>query len=262
MQALAAVVFERTPEGAAKVGSNSDTLPRALRSVLLAVDGRSSVARYEPFLPSLMPLDEKFAALEQLGLLRRKGSLDVGPVGLTCPALEPEAAEVGLSGTAPTESMPDESMSDESTPDLKPDFELDFEPELQALSRQTGLIPDNPARLTGQGASPDSWDDMASFARLANQAAATVTAPRHSPRPAVAGATTRLEDLLADMEAFLSQAVGLDGLPVAIMVAQISSIEQLRLELPSYSELLRSYGLGAQTEAHLTSLETQLAGCS
>jgi hypothetical protein len=250
MQALAAVVFERTPEGATKVSSSSssDTLPRALRSVLLAVDGRSSVARYEPFLTSLMPLDEKFAALEQLGLLRRKGGAGADPVGLTRSAFEPEAAEVPLSDTAPTGSTPD--------------FEPDFESELQALSRQMGVISDNSARMTGQSPSPDSWDDMASFERLANQAAATVTAPKHSPGPAVAGATTALEDLLADMEAFLSQAVGLDGLPVAIMVAQISSIEQLRLELPSYGELLRSYGLGAPTEAHISSLETQLARCS
>jgi hypothetical protein len=260
MQALAAVVFERTPEGAAKVVSSSDTLPRALRSVLLAVDGRSSVARYEPFLTSLMPLDEKFAALEQLGLLRRKGGPAAGSVGLTQPALEPDGAEDGLSDTAPTEFMPDLEL--DSEPDSEPNSPPDFEPELQALSRQMGLIPDNPTPTTGQGPSPDSWDDMASFARLANRAAATVIAPKRVQRPAVAGTTTRLEDLLAEMEAFLSKAVGLDGLPVAIMVAQISSIEQLRLELPSYSELLRSYGLGAQTEAHITSLETQLALCS
>ena len=74
MEALATVVFERTPKGAESANSNTDTLARALRSVLLAVDGRSSVARYEPFLAALMPLAEKFAALEQLGLLRRKSS--------------------------------------------------------------------------------------------------------------------------------------------------------------------------------------------
>ena len=242
MQALADVVFERTPEGAAKVGSGSDTLSRALRSVLLAVDGRSSVARYEPFLTSLMPLDEKFAALEQLGLLRRKG----GTVGPARPTPEPEAAKVALAGSAPMESAPD------------------FEPELQALSRQIGLVPDNPARRTALEPSPDSWGDMASFARQANLAAATVTvtAPTHPAPPAVTGVTTSLEDLLADMEAFLSRAIGLDGLPIAIMVAQITSIAQLRLELPSYSELLRSYGLGAPTEAHLASLELQLARCA
>ncbi len=241
MQTLAAVVFERTPEGAAQVNSSSDTLPRALRSVLLAVDGRSSVARYEPFLPALMPLDEKFAALEQLGLLRRTGSDTAGLVG---PALAPEAAEAGPPDTAPAAPA------------------ADFESELQALSRQMGVIPDNSVRRAGQGESHGSWDDMASLVELANNAASTAAVPKPGPEPlALAGAAIRLEDLLAEMEAFLSQAVGLDGLPVAIMVAQISSIEQLRLEVPSYSELMRSYGLGAPTEAHIASLETQLARC-
>jgi hypothetical protein len=241
MQALAAVVFERTPEGAAAVKSSSDTLPRALRSVLLAVDGHSSVARYEPFLTSLMPLDEKFAALEQLGLLRRAGSSTAGLVGLDRPALAPETAEVGAPDTAPAARK------------------SDFESGLHALSRQMGVIPDNSARRAGQGASSGIGAEMASLVDLANNAAV----PKPRPEPlALAGAAIRLEDLLAKMEAFLSQAIGLDGLPVAIMVAQISSIEQLRLELPSYSQLLRSYGLGAQTEAHINSLETQLALCS
>lgn len=244
MQTLAAVVFERTPEGAAQVNSSSDTLPRALRSVLLAVDGRSSVARYEPFLPALMPLDEKFAALEQLGLLRRAGSGVAGLVGLTRPALAPETVEVGVSDTAPAAPTPD------------------FESELQALSRQMGVIPDNSARRAGQGASSGIGDDMASLVGLANNAASTATAAKPEPEPpAVAGAVIRLEDLLAEMETFLSQAVGLDGLPVAIMVAQISSVEQLRRELPSYSELMRTYGLGAPTEAHIASLELQLVRC-
>ena len=242
MQALAAVVFERTPEGAAHINSSSNTLPQVLRSVLLAVDGRSSVARYEPFLHTLMPLDEKFAALEQLGLLRRTGSRATGPVGLARPALTPEAAEVGVSDTAPAAPP------------------SDFESELQALSRQLGVIPDNSARRAGPSAASGVWDDMALLVNSANKAASTATVPKPQPEPLEsARAAIRLEDLLAEMEAFLSQAVGLDGLPVAIMVAQISSIEQLRLEVPSYSALMRSYGLGAPAEAHIASLETQLA---
>ena len=247
MPSLTAIVFERTPEGAAQVNSSSNTLPQALRSVLLAVDGRSSVARYEPFLPALMPLDEKFAALEQLGLLRRTGSDTAGRVGLTRPALAPETAEVGVPDTAPAAPT------------------SDFESELQALSRQLGVIPDNSARRAGQGEPSGLWDGMASWADLVNNATstATSTAPLPEPEPLVpARAAIRLEDLLAEMEAFLSEAIGLDGLPVAIMVAQISSIEQLRLEVPSYCELMRSYGLGAPTEAHIASLETQLARCN
>lgn len=242
MQALATVVFERTPEGAAQVSASSDTLPRALRSVLLAVDGRSSVARYEPFLLALMPLDEKFVALEQLGLLRRKGIDADGRVELTRPALAPETAEVARTATMPVASA------------------SDFESELQALSRQMGVIPDNFVRQVGQGVAPGMVDGVASLVDLADNAAAAPKLQPETPAPAVAG--VRLEDLLADMEAFLSQAVGMDGLPVAIMVAQISSIAQLRREMPSYSELMRSYGLGATTEAHLAGLKTQLARSS
>ena len=237
MEALATVVFERTPQGAEKVNSSSDTLPRALRSVLLAVDGRSSVARYEPFLPTLMPLAEKFAALEQLGLLRRRSSTSTsatdGAVGLIPTALEP-------------------------APEPAPDFES----ELRALSRQIGLVPDNSARIAARSTSPEMLDGAAPLADAAPGAASTPAVAESPQLPAVASGSATLKELLDEMEAFLTQAVGLDGLPVVIMVAQISSIDQLRLALPSYNELVRSYGLGAQTEAHISSLESQLASCS
>lgn len=237
MEALATVVFERTPQGAEKVNSSSDTLPRALRSVLLAVDGRSSVARYEPFLPTLMPLAEKFAALEQLGLLRRRSSTSTsatdGAVGLIPTALEP-------------------------APEPAPDFES----ELRALSRQIGLVPDNSARIAARSTSPEMLDGAAPLADAAPGAASTPAVAESPQLPAVASGSATLKELLDEMEAFLTQAVGLDGLPVVIMVAQISSIDQLRLALPSYNELVRSYGLGAQTEAHISSLESQLVRCS
>lgn len=233
MEALATVVFERTPQGAEKVNSSSDTLPRALRSVLLAVDGRSSVARYEPFLPTLMPLAEKFAALEQLGLLRRRSSTSTsatdGAVGLIPTALEP-------------------------APEPAPDFES----ELRALSRQIGLVPDNSARIAARSTSPEMLDGAAPLADAAPGAASTPAVAESPQLPAVASGSATLKELLDEMEAFLTQAVGLDGLPVVIMVAQISSIDQLRLALPSYNELVRSYGLGAQTEAHISSLESQI----
>ena len=243
MEALATVVFERTLRGAERVNASIDTLPRALRSVLLAVDGCSSVAGYEPLLPALMPLAEKFAALEQLGLLRRKGSITDSPVVLTSPSLAPEVAAAGLPRAVSTETAPD------------------FELELRALSRQMGLVPDNAVRVAIQSTSPGLLNDMEPLVDAASSAASTPAMAESPELPAVASATATLKELLAEMEAFLSQAIGLDGLPVAIMVAQISSIEQLRLALPSYIELMRSYGLGAQTEAHISSLESQLARC-
>ena len=243
MEALATVVFERTLRGAERVNASIDTLPRALRSVLLAVDGCSSVAGYELLLPALMPLAEKFAALEQLGLLRRKGSITDSPVVLTSPSLAPAIAAAGLPRAVSTETVPD------------------FELELRALSRQMGLVPDNAVRVAIQSTSPGLLNDMEPLVDAASSAASTPAMAESPELPAVARASATLKELLAEMEAFLSQAIGLDGLPVAIMVAQISSIEQLRLALPSYIELMRSYGLGAQTEAHISSLESQLARC-
>ena len=244
MEALATVVFERTLRDAERINSSIDTLPRALRSVLLAVDGCSSVAGYEPLLSALMPLAEKFAALEQLGLLRRKGSITDSLVVLTSPSPAPAVAAAGLPRAVSTETAPD------------------FELELRALSRQMGLVPDNAVRVAIQSTSPSLLNDMEPLVHAAASSAASTPAVAKSPElSAVASATATLKELLAEMEAFLSQAIGLDGLPVAIMVAQISSIEQLRLALPSYIELMRSYGLGAQTEAHISSLESQLARC-
>ena len=242
MEALATVVFERTLKGAERINSSTDTLPRSLRSVLLAVDGRSSVARYEPFLPTLMPLDEKFAALEQLGLLQRKGGIILESLAvLTSPALAPSGASVGLPHT--------ESMEPVS----------DFELELRALSHQTGLVPDNSVRMAVRDISTGNLNDVTSLVEAPGRDASTPSGPKPPEPSAVVGAAEVLKALQDEMEAFLTQAIGLDGLPVVIMVAQISSIEQLRLALPSYNELMRSYGLGAQTEAHISSLESQLA---
>lgn len=247
MADLANVVFERTPEGTAEISTSASSLSRALRSVLLAVDGRSSVSRYAPFLTALTPLDDKFAALEQLGLLRRKGGRPADLVDLTgaaasSPALAQAAAALLPTGP-PAPAVP-------AAPS--------FEPELQALSRLIGVIPDNPPRTAGASAARDIWDDMATFAPESSAAEPQpAAAPTLTPAPA-----PQLADLLAEMEAFLSASVGLDGLPVAIMVAQITSFDQLRSELAAYSELMRSYGLGAPTEAHLSSLQAQLARCS
>ena len=73
MEALSEVIFERTLSGASAVKLPKDQLPRHLRTLLLAVDGRLPVSSFAPFLTTLAPLSEKFAELERLGFLKRKG---------------------------------------------------------------------------------------------------------------------------------------------------------------------------------------------
>ena len=73
MEALSEVIFERTLSGVSAVKLPKDQLPRHLRTLLLAVDGRLPVSSFAPFLTTLAPLSEKFAELERLGFLKRKG---------------------------------------------------------------------------------------------------------------------------------------------------------------------------------------------
>jgi hypothetical protein len=73
MEYLATIVFERTPAGAVAIKTAGDAFPRQLRTLLLAIDGRSPVSQYVPFLTALAPLSEKFAQLETMGFVRQRG---------------------------------------------------------------------------------------------------------------------------------------------------------------------------------------------
>jgi hypothetical protein len=86
--------------------------------------------------------------------------------------------------------------------------------------------------------------------------------PQGAPAPAMATPPAQrravtLRELQAEMNRFLSSTKGLDSLPLAMVVDQIQSLQQLRQELPSYAELLQAYG--APAEQHLQLLRSWLA---
>lgn len=229
MEYLATIVFERTPAGAVAIKAAGDALPRQLRTLLLAIDGRSPVSQYVPFLTALAPLSEKFAQLEVMGFARRRdqppepsptvADLASLPAATALTGSDLQALARSLSSTvqapAPTESHAD-----------------DFEAQLQAFAQEQ--------------------------ARLVQAGALAVPAPSEhtKPPPAVSQRLPQLADALADMQAYLSRAVGLEGLPVALMLEQITSLGQLRQELPSYEALLVSYG--GDPAAHIHSLKRLL----
>lgn len=218
MEALATVVFERTPQGAVVIKSTGDEVPRRLRTLLLAVDGRSPVAQYVPFLTAFAPLSEKFAELEQMGYLRRKGRPPAEPA-------QPVSYESGLHDLA-------QGLSLQAIPPSAAPLDT-FALELQALARQMGS---------------SGWQTEAS----ATAAWPAAQRPHDSAPGVVAMAASAsaptLQDLLREMESFLSRAAGLEGLPIALMLGQITSLARLRQELPSYQQLIQSYGIDA--EAH------------
>lgn len=69
------VVYAITARGFATLRSNSLVISKQHRTVLTLVDGVCPVAQYVPFLRAFEPLIEKFQLLEQIGCLRRVGSV-------------------------------------------------------------------------------------------------------------------------------------------------------------------------------------------
>ncbi len=225
MEHLATIVFERTPAGAVAIKMAGDASPRQLRTLLLPIDGRSPVSQYVPFLTALAPLSEKFAELEGSGLARRRAVAVHDAAG--------RADRPAPQGTPLTQVSEDElrnfasqQFSVTSAPLATPDAD-DFAAQLRALALHDG-----------------SMDTSSRPAALA------------APNPRSALQRPLLANLLAKMQAYLSQAIGLKGLPVALMLEQITSLDQLRQELPSYQALLASYG--ASPAAHTQSLTQQL----
>lgn len=228
MEHLATIVFERTPTGAVAIKTAGDTLPRQLRTLLLAIDGRSPVSQYVPFLTALAPLSEKFAQLEGLGLARRRvAAVEAAAGRADRPAIQTtHVAHVTHVSEAELRDFASQQLSAMAAPTAPPDPD-DFATQLQAFAMQHDII--------DMGSSPAAFE---------------------APKPSPALQRPLLADLLAQMQAYLSQAVGMEGLPVALMLEQITSLAQLRQELPSYQALLASYG--ASPAAHIQSLAQQL----
>ncbi len=230
MENLATIVFERTPAGAVAIRTAGDAVPRQLRTLLLAIDGRSPVSQYVPFLTALAPLSEKFAQLEVMGFARRRTAAADG--GALAPSSHTPLPPLPLSPpatAAPQEGRQTQQVTEAelrdfasqlpaaSSPPPATPVSNDFANELQAFARRSRF--------------DDTVDDTSTPART------------EAPVPKVAAPLQpALANLLARMQAYLSDVAGMEGLPVALMLEQITSLTQLRKELPSYAELVASYG--------------------
>lgn len=242
---LARIVFERTPQGvAAMKAADTANVPKPLRTLLLAVDGRTPVAQFVPFLTALAPLSDKFSALERLGLVRRKGQVSADAVDRF------SRAQQDLPGTALLPRIDASAPGSDYVPlddAMLTRIETSFAP---------AAVPGQPS-LAAFDAELEALKRMMSAPSASPPRAAPVAGPaRVAPQRAKA-APASLSDVIAEISSFLAAAVGMDGLPVALLIEQIGSIDQMRRELPGYAQMLASYGVEAG--AHLERIETMLA---
>ena len=230
MENLATIIFERTPAGAVAIRTAGDAVPRQLRTLLLAIDGRSPVSQYVPFLTALAPLSEKFAQLEVMGFARRRMAAADG--GALAPSSHTHLPPLPLS--PPATAAPQEGRQAQQVTEA----ELrDFASQLPAASSPPPATP-----VTNDFAS--ALQAFAQRSRFSDTVdGAGNPALPDAPVPKVAAPLQLvLANLLARMQAYVSDVAGMEGLPVALMLEQITSLAQLRKELPSYAELVASYG--------------------
>ena len=239
MEALARIVFERTPQGlmATKVLDDSG-VPKRLRTLLLAVDGRTPVAQFVPFLTALAPLSEKFEELERLGLLRRKGQVSAEAVERFSRARENNASAAELPRIDAATASSDYAPLDGRV----------------LHSIQTSFVP------APQQAAPtlDAFSaELQALERMMRNTAPAASGVVAAPAAVAAQPGVTLADVLGEISSFLARTAGLDGLPVALLIGQIQSVEQMRREMSGYSQVVLPYGAPAQ--AHLKLLEGMLA---
>ena len=239
MEALARIVFERTPQGlmATKVLDDSG-VPKRLRTLLLAVDGRTPVAQFVPFLTALAPLSEKFEELERLGLLRRKGQVSAEAVERFSRARENNASAAELPRIDAATAGSDYAPLDGRV----------------LHSIQTSFVP------APQQAAPtlDAFSaELQALERMMRNTAPAAPGVVAAPAAVAAQPGVTLADVLDEISSFLARTAGLDGLPVALLIGQIQSVEQMRREMSGYSQVVLPYGAPAQ--AHLKLLEGMLA---
>jgi hypothetical protein len=75
MPSISDVVYAVTGKGFSALRNGDAPISLQVKTLLTLVDGVSPVAQYIPFLLAFAPLQEKFEALERLGLVRRCGTV-------------------------------------------------------------------------------------------------------------------------------------------------------------------------------------------
>lgn len=219
---LAGVVFQRTALAKQTLRQSANNIPRRLRTLLYAVDGRSTVALYVPFLFNLAPLSPKLRELELLGMLER---------------LSP-------SGPEPMDTLPQAPMRavESLDSDTHAAIETVFQPVVaESVARQDTAFDGQMAQLERL------LDGVSSPGQATNGADADTPIP----------AALTLEGVLSAMERYLGKRKGLDALPIALMLERIQSVQQLQHELPDYAALLEPHD--EETRQHLQGICQALA---
>jgi hypothetical protein len=206
-----ATIFVRTTVGTQIARDPNASLPRAMRTLLLSVDGRTRVLSYRKILSHLGDVDLLFEGLENAGYIARTDGANT-------------------------------RLSTAIAPPARPATNASLASDLRSLSAMTGFQPTiNPSTTN-----PPSTKNFEVLAKIQEvQAHFTQNTPTLSPRVGATHQAVRVANLNAAkslMTDFLMQHLPEVAMEVSLSIDRIETFDDLERNLPDYSQLVAKLG--------------------
>jgi hypothetical protein len=206
-----AIVYERTAKGMAASRDPASALPRMMKTLLMAVDGKTSVAMFQQLLPNFGDVAALFDALQANGL--------VAPRDAAKPAARAPLRVVAMRDTPPLAERAARTPSAAAPPQRAP---------------ETGW------RSTAAAPSTLQQSDGAAF----DPYRALVPNTLSGTRSAIAE-SSRVRDARSEMTNFLFQYRPDVAMEVTLTLERLETTEQMLRNLDDYKRLVASAGRAA-----------------
>ncbi len=207
-----AIVYERTAKGMAASRDPASALPRMMKTLLMAVDGKTSVAMFQQLLPNFGDVAALFDALQANGL--------VAPRDAAKPAARAPLRVVPMRDTPPPQE------------------------------RAARTPP--PAATAPQRASETGWRSTAAAPSTLQQSDGAAFDPYRALVPSTLSGTryaiaesSRVRDARSEMTNFLFQYRPDVAMEVTLTLERLESTEQMLRNLDDYKRLVASAGRAA-----------------
>jgi hypothetical protein len=202
------IIFMRTPVGTQVARDPTASLPRAMRTLLLSVDGRTRVSSYRMILSHLGDVALLFEGLENAGYIARTDGVQTRVAPPPPPA--PRPANIAA--------------------------------QLQSLAAETGFHPNTPPSVMGTPPTKN-FEVLAKINEA--QAHFTQNPPSLSGRTSAFNPTLRAANLnraKGMMTDFLMQHLPAVAMEVSLSIDRIDTAEELSRALDDYAQLVAKLG--------------------
>lgn len=223
-------IYTRTDLGNAAALNPDSPLPRKLRTLLIAIDGKTRLSTYINTLSSFGDVEALMESLLQAGLIR------------VLPESMPKVTAAGNDLGAKIFSSPPHPGWSNTEPGGSPQNSRSNAPNSRSSS--------------GMG---EPVNDLLSWSKFQSQPQAAPRAPSFAPASSRAAPTAhyQLRNAIALMSDFVSSHLPADALEVVLALESLSSVEDVLNSLKGYESMIAPVGEPARK--HLAELRTVLS---